>query len=111
MSWRLSLVFDYMEHDLAGLASSPGVKFTEPQFFTTKSYACDPSSRPKYPPSKEMDAKHRDEEARRLRAAGKTQTDAVKKTRTLLFHGFGPSVAFIAGIELRMTEYTGKEVN
>ncbi|EYU41698.1 hypothetical protein MIMGU_mgv1a022432mg, partial [Erythranthe guttata] len=65
------------------------------EFFTTKSYACDPSSRPKYPPSKEMDAKHRDEEARRLRAAGKTQTDAVKKTRTLLFHGFGPSVAFI----------------
>ncbi|KAL8039418.1 hypothetical protein ABFX02_10G036000 [Erythranthe guttata] len=31
MSWSLYLVFDYMEHDLAGLASSPGVKFTEPQ--------------------------------------------------------------------------------
>ncbi|KAK6122952.1 hypothetical protein DH2020_043312 [Rehmannia glutinosa] len=51
------------------------------EFFTTKPYACDPSSLPKYPPSKEMDAKRRDEEARRLRAAGKTQTDAVKKTR------------------------------
>jgi len=35
------------------------------QFFTTKPYACDPSSLPKYPPSKEMDAKLRDEEARR----------------------------------------------
>ncbi|XP_020553184.1 probable serine/threonine-protein kinase At1g54610 isoform X2 [Sesamum indicum] len=52
------------------------------EFFTTKPYACDPSSLPKYPPSKEMDAKRRDEEARRLRAAGKAQADGVKKTRT-----------------------------
>ncbi|KAI3703674.1 hypothetical protein L1987_73866 [Smallanthus sonchifolius] len=51
-------------------------------FFTTKPYACDPSSLPKYPPSKEMDAKLRDEEARRLRAAGKSNADGVKKTRT-----------------------------
>ncbi|XP_059632677.1 probable serine/threonine-protein kinase At1g54610 [Cornus florida] len=51
-------------------------------FFTTKPYACDPSSLPKYPPTKEMDAKLRDEEARRLRTAGKGNTDAVKKTRT-----------------------------
>ncbi|KAL3812796.1 hypothetical protein ACJIZ3_014064 [Penstemon smallii] len=43
------------------------------EFFTTKPYACDPSSLPKYPPSKEMDAKLRDEEAQRLRAAGKTR--------------------------------------
>ncbi|KAJ6989511.1 hypothetical protein NC653_022169 [Populus alba x Populus x berolinensis] len=35
------------------------------EFFTTKPYACDPSSLPKYPPSKEMDAKLRDEESRR----------------------------------------------
>ncbi|KAL0376523.1 UNVERIFIED_CONTAM: putative serine/threonine-protein kinase [Sesamum calycinum] len=52
------------------------------EFFTTKPYACDPSSLPKYPPSKEMDAKRRDEEARRLRVAGKAQADGVKKTRT-----------------------------
>ncbi|MCO5562440.1 hypothetical protein L7F22_016068 [Adiantum nelumboides] len=39
-------------------------------FFTTKPLACDPSSLPKYPPSKEFDAKLRDEEARRQRAAG-----------------------------------------
>ncbi|KAK1323038.1 putative serine/threonine-protein kinase [Acorus calamus] len=38
-------------------------------FFTTKPFACDPSSLPKYPPSKEFDAKLRDEEARRQRAA------------------------------------------
>ncbi|KAL0348202.1 UNVERIFIED_CONTAM: putative serine/threonine-protein kinase [Sesamum angustifolium] len=40
------------------------------EFFTTKPLPCDPSSLPKYPPSKEFDAKMRDEEARRQRAAG-----------------------------------------
>ncbi|GMJ11448.1 hypothetical protein like AT1G53050 [Hibiscus trionum] len=40
------------------------------EFFTTKPLPCDPSSLPKYPPSKELDAKIRDEEARRQRAAG-----------------------------------------
>lgn len=31
MSDTLYLVFEYMEHDLTGLASRPGLKFTEPQ--------------------------------------------------------------------------------
>lgn len=31
MSGSLYLVFEYMDHDLAGLASSPKIKFTEPQ--------------------------------------------------------------------------------
>ncbi|KAK8970183.1 putative serine/threonine-protein kinase [Platanthera guangdongensis] len=31
MSCSLYLVFEYMEHDLAGLACYPGIKFTEPQ--------------------------------------------------------------------------------
>ncbi|KAK0606832.1 hypothetical protein LWI29_004948 [Acer saccharum] len=35
-------------------------------FFTTEPYAYEPSSLPKYPPSKEMDVKFRDEEARRF---------------------------------------------
>ncbi|XP_008794856.1 probable serine/threonine-protein kinase At1g54610 [Phoenix dactylifera] len=54
------------------------------EFFTTKPYACEPSSLPKYPPSKEIDAKRRDEEARRLRAAGggRANGDGTKKTRT-----------------------------
>lgn len=30
-SSSLYLVFEYMEHDLTGIASLPGVKFTEPQ--------------------------------------------------------------------------------
>jgi len=41
------------------------MKYSFPQFFTTKPFACDPSTLPKFPPSKEYDAKLRDEEARR----------------------------------------------
>ncbi|KAK7244289.1 hypothetical protein RIF29_39109 [Crotalaria pallida] len=40
------------------------------EFFSTKPLPCDPSSLPKYPPSKEFDAKVRDEESRRQGAAG-----------------------------------------
>ncbi|KAK3183535.1 hypothetical protein Dsin_030821 [Dipteronia sinensis] len=40
------------------------------EFFTTNPLPCDPSSLPKYPPSKEFDVKLRDEEARRQQAAG-----------------------------------------
>ncbi|KAI4343570.1 hypothetical protein L6164_010904 [Bauhinia variegata] len=35
------------------------------EFFTTEPYACEPSSLPKYPPSKELDLKLKDEAARR----------------------------------------------
>lgn len=42
------------------------------EFFTKAPFPCDPSSLPKHPPSKELDAKRRGEEARRQRA------DAVK---------------------------------
>ncbi|XP_031495680.1 probable serine/threonine-protein kinase At1g54610 isoform X3 [Nymphaea colorata] len=53
------------------------------EFFNTKPYACDPSSLPKYPPSKEIDAKLRDEEARRQRSAsGRGQRhDSTKKVQ------------------------------
>ncbi|CAL5361782.1 hypothetical protein CsSME_00052908 [Camellia sinensis var. sinensis] len=37
------------------------------EFFTTEPYACEPSNLPKYPPSKELDVKLKDEEARRQR--------------------------------------------
>ncbi|PRQ49869.1 putative protein-serine/threonine kinase CMGC-CDK-CRK7-CDK9 family [Rosa chinensis] len=40
------------------------------EYFTTKPLACEPSSLPKYPPSKEIDAKLREEEARRQGASG-----------------------------------------
>ncbi|XP_011028375.1 PREDICTED: probable serine/threonine-protein kinase At1g09600 isoform X1 [Populus euphratica] len=40
------------------------------EFFKTKPLPCDPSSLPKYPPTKEFDVKFRDEDARRRRAVG-----------------------------------------
>ncbi|KAF2283442.1 hypothetical protein GH714_006382 [Hevea brasiliensis] len=40
------------------------------KFFRSKPLACDPSSLPKYPPSKEIDAKMRHEESRRLGVLG-----------------------------------------
>ncbi|KAI7752324.1 hypothetical protein M8C21_014811 [Ambrosia artemisiifolia] len=53
-------------------------------FFTTEPYACEPSELPKYPPSKELDVKLRDEEARRRRGlTGKSQVvEGHKKPRT-----------------------------
>lgn len=33
MAFSLYLIFEYMEHDLTGISSLPGVKFTEPQVF------------------------------------------------------------------------------
>ncbi|CAI8591601.1 unnamed protein product [Vicia faba] len=43
----------------------------ENEFFTSNPLPCDPSTLPKYSPSKEFDAKLREEEARRRRAANK----------------------------------------
>lgn len=53
------------------------------EFFNTEPYACEPSSLPKYPPSKEMDVKLRDEEARRQRGlSGKANAvDGAKRVR------------------------------
>lgn len=52
-------------------------------FFTTEPYACEPSELPKYPPSKEIDVKLRDEEARRQRGlSGKSHAvDGNRRTR------------------------------
>ncbi|KAK9278388.1 hypothetical protein L1049_027953 [Liquidambar formosana] len=42
------------------------------EYFTTKPYACDPSSLPKYPPNKEIDAKNR-EDAKRKKTGGRAR--------------------------------------
>ncbi|KAL8250295.1 hypothetical protein R6Q59_033988 [Mikania micrantha] len=62
---------------------SSAVASLNSDFFSTEPYACEPSELPKYPPSKELDAKLRDEEARRRRGlTGKSQAvDGNKKTR------------------------------
>ncbi|CAH8361777.1 unnamed protein product [Eruca vesicaria subsp. sativa] len=41
------------------------------EFFSTRPLPCDPSSLPKYPPSKELDARMRDEETRRQAGGNK----------------------------------------
>ncbi|GMJ13068.1 hypothetical protein like AT1G53050 [Hibiscus trionum] len=51
------------------------------ELFTTQPLACDPSSLPKYPPSKEIDAKLRDEEARRQKAVGSRGSRVDKERR------------------------------
>lgn len=48
------------------------------EYFTTKPYACDPSSLPVYPPSKEIDAKHR-EEAKRKKINGRVRGPETRK--------------------------------
>ncbi|KAL5205570.1 hypothetical protein ABZP36_033779 [Zizania latifolia] len=52
------------------------------KFFTTEPYACEPSSLPKYPPTKEMDIKVLNEKARRERMTGaRASVDAYKRAR------------------------------
>lgn len=61
-----------------GTASSALVS----QYFTTKPFACDPSSLPIYPPSKEIDTKHRDEAARKkISGNGRRGIDPRKPSR------------------------------
>ncbi|CAN0896036.1 Protein IMPAIRED IN BABA-INDUCED STERILITY 1 [Linum grandiflorum] len=48
------------------------------EYFTAKPYACDPSSLPEYPPSKEIDAKNR-EEARRKKISGRNRGAEARK--------------------------------
>ncbi|CAH2055063.1 unnamed protein product [Thlaspi arvense] len=50
-------------------------------FFTTEPLACEPSDLPKYPPTKEIDAKKRDEEYRRQREARKAQGESGRRIR------------------------------
>ncbi|KAK1282869.1 putative serine/threonine-protein kinase [Acorus calamus] len=51
------------------------------EFFTSKPLACDPSSLPHYPPSKEIDTKMRIEEARRGHSGKSKDGSGVKKHR------------------------------
>ncbi|KAH0881534.1 hypothetical protein HID58_068928 [Brassica napus] len=51
------------------------------KFFTTEPFACEPSELPKYPPTKEIDAKKRDEEYRRQREVRKVQGESGRRIR------------------------------
>ncbi|XP_071716418.1 protein IMPAIRED IN BABA-INDUCED STERILITY 1-like [Rutidosis leptorrhynchoides] len=48
------------------------------EYFKTKPYACDPSSLPKYPPNKEIDAKHREDSARK-KPAGRARGPEISR--------------------------------
>ncbi|XP_010546634.1 PREDICTED: probable serine/threonine-protein kinase At1g54610 [Tarenaya hassleriana] len=50
-------------------------------FFTTEPLPCRPSDLPKYPPTKEIDAKKRDDEFRRQREARKAQGESGRRAR------------------------------
>ncbi|KAM7272879.1 hypothetical protein ACFE04_027543 [Oxalis oulophora] len=65
------------------LAIDPDDRGTATGFFTSEPHPCEPSSLPKYPPSKEMDVKLRDEESRRQRGlSGKAHpADGARRTR------------------------------
>ncbi|KAE8705218.1 putative serine/threonine-protein kinase [Hibiscus syriacus] len=54
------------------------------EFFKTEPFACEPSTLPKYPPCKEIDAKLRDAEARQRSLAAKV--NAVDGTRRIKVH-------------------------
>ncbi|KDP45636.1 hypothetical protein JCGZ_17243 [Jatropha curcas] len=66
-----------MEPEARGSATSA----LNSQFFNSEPFPCDPSSLPKYPPSKELDAKIREEEARRMRAEGKASVHGAEPVR------------------------------
>uniref|UniRef100_A0A0A0LTT2 Protein kinase domain-containing protein n=1 Tax=Cucumis sativus TaxID=3659 RepID=A0A0A0LTT2_CUCSA len=53
------------------------------EYFKTKPYACDPSTLPKYPPNKEMDAKNREDARRKNRVnnARAKETGATQRPR------------------------------
>lgn len=50
------------------------------QYFSTESFACDPSSLPKYPPIKEIDAKLRDEAKRQQRRPQEKQDSLTRRS-------------------------------
>ncbi|KAL0680391.1 hypothetical protein Bca4012_008373 [Brassica carinata] len=65
----LSLLEALLSIDPEQRGSAAIVLETEELYFRTEPFACDPSSLPKYPPSKEIDAKIRDEAKRQQRSA------------------------------------------
>ncbi|KAK4486932.1 hypothetical protein RD792_006244 [Penstemon davidsonii] len=80
-------------------------------FFQTNPLACDPSSLPKYPPSKEIDAKLREEETRRRGAIGvKGQNggDDSKRTKELRA---APAPNFNAELSKSMQRRQGQHPN
>ncbi|XP_019195446.1 PREDICTED: probable serine/threonine-protein kinase At1g54610 isoform X2 [Ipomoea nil] len=60
------------------------------EYFHTKPYACDPSSMPKFPPNREIDAKFR-EEARRRKAGSAVRGSGSSRNMRRLRKGMAPT--------------------
>lgn len=65
-----------VEPDKRGTATSA----LESEYFKIKPYACDPASLPKYPPSKEMDAKFREETHRKKGGGGRVRVSGASRS-------------------------------
>ncbi|KAJ0261837.1 Protein kinase superfamily protein [Hirschfeldia incana] len=65
------------------------------EFFTSEPLACDPSSLPKYPPSKELNIKLRDQEARRQKSLAR-KASGVEGARRIRYRGDRTGRAFPA---------------
>ncbi|KAJ0982057.1 hypothetical protein J5N97_010312 [Dioscorea zingiberensis] len=76
-AFRLLETFLSVEPHKRGTASSALAS----EYFTTKPYACEPSSLPKYPPNKEIDAKYR-EESQRQRQGTRGHASILRPSRT-----------------------------
>ncbi|KAM1114267.1 hypothetical protein TB1_046185 [Malus domestica] len=73
------------------------------EFFTAKPFPCDPSSLPKYPPSKEIDAKLREAEARKQGASGGRgqKEDLGRRTQPPAVAGTNANSESIASVQRR----------
>lgn len=61
------------------------------EYFKTKPYACDPSSLPIYPPSKEIDAKHREESRKKISGRVRGAETRKQSRKPLGFNKLAPA--------------------
>ncbi|KAH0436588.1 hypothetical protein IEQ34_026370 [Dendrobium chrysotoxum] len=73
-AYKLLETFLSIEPQKRGTATSA----LSSEYFTTMPYACDPSCLPKYPPNKEIDAKHR-EESLKIKITGAPQASEIAR--------------------------------
>ncbi|XP_039006401.1 probable serine/threonine-protein kinase At1g09600 [Hibiscus syriacus] len=100
-----------IEPESRGTASSA----LQSEFFTTQPLPCDQSSLPKYPPSKEFDAKLREEESRRQRAAaGKVRAHDPGRRHSresIAVPAPDLNAESQASIQKRRRQYSGKSIS
>ncbi|GAV63286.1 Pkinase domain-containing protein [Cephalotus follicularis] len=83
------------------------------EFFTTKPLPCNPSSLPKYPPTKEFDVKLRDEDAKRHRAVpGKGHGhDSSRKSESKAVPAPDANAELLASMQKRQGQSNAKSIS